>query len=302
MRSPVERQSEDENMHASIHLPTDASTNQHNTAPPRLRVAIQQKRYGTKAVLGNIEFNVHAGEIIAVLGASGCGKSTLLRAIAGLDQNWQGNIEIHAANNNRAAIVGVVYQEPRLMPWLTVEENIALASVGAPAAGSRSEPHASGEQTLAPGTSGKVTNPSIDGLLQAVYLENARHCLPKQLSGGMAQRVAIARALVRTPDVLLLDEPFSALDILTRRRLISLTRDVTARFQTATVLVTHDPDEAVRLADRVVVLAHSSTAHPDAAGATICADIRPSSDPADKFREVEGIIATLHHHKQAAHR
>ena len=118
-------------MHASIHRPTDASTNQHNTAPPRLRVAIQQKRYGTKAVLGNIEFNVHAGEIIAVLGASGCGKSTLLRAIAGLDQNWQGNIEIHAANNNRAAIVGVVYQEPRLMPWLTVEENIALALVAA---------------------------------------------------------------------------------------------------------------------------------------------------------------------------
>jgi sulfonate transport system ATP-binding protein len=252
--------------------------------------------------LGNIEFNVHAGEIIAVLGASGCGKSTLLRAIAGLDQNWQGNIEIHAANNNRAAIVGVVYQEPRLMPWLTVEENIALASVGVPAAGSSSGPHASREQTLALGTSGKVTNPIVDGLLQAVYLENARHCLPKQLSGGMAQRVAIARALVRAPDVLLLDEPFSALDILTRRRLISLTREVTARFQTATVLVTHDPDEAVRLADRVVVLAHSLVKRGDESGATICADIRPSADPADKFHEVEGIIATLQQHKRPTHR
>jgi sulfonate transport system ATP-binding protein len=302
MRSLVERQSEDENMHASIHLPTESSTNQHNAAPPRLRVAIQQKRYGAKAVLGNIEFNVHAGEIIAVLGASGCGKSTLLRAIAGLDQNWQGNIEIHAANNNRAAIVGVVYQEPRLMPWLTVEENIALASVGVPAAGSSSGPHASREQTLALGTSGKVTNPIVDGLLQAVYLENARHCLPKQLSGGMAQRVAIARALVRAPDVLLLDEPFSALDILTRRRLISLTREVTARFQTATVLVTHDPDEAVRLADRVVVLAHSLVKRGDESGATICADIRPSADPADKFHEVEGIIDTLQQHKRPTHR
>lgn len=302
MRSLVERQSEDENMHASIHLPTESSTNQHNAAPPRLRVAIQQKRYGAKAVLGNIEFNVHAGEIIAVLGASGCGKSTLLRAIAGLDQNWQGNIEIHAANNNRAAIVGVVYQEPRLMPWLTVEENIALASVGVAAAGSSSGPHASREQTLALGTSGKVTNPIVDGLLQAVYLENARHCLPKQLSGGMAQRVAIARALVRAPDVLLLDEPFSALDILTRRRLISLTREVTARFQTATVLVTHDPDEAVRLADRVVVLAHSLVTRGDESGATICADIRPSADPADKFHEVEGIIATLQQHKRPTHR
>jgi sulfonate transport system ATP-binding protein len=102
--------------------------------------------------------------------------------------------------------------------------------------------------------------------------------------------------------VLLLDEPFSALDILTRRRLISLTREVTARFQTATVLVTHDPDEAVRLADRVVVLAHSLVKRGDESGATICADIRPSADPADKFHEVEGIIATLQQHKRPTHR
>ncbi|MFN8986900.1 MAG: ABC transporter ATP-binding protein [Burkholderiales bacterium] len=295
MSSHAGLQSDNEMMEASIHAPEYASTHERNTARPRLRIAIQQKRFGAKAVLGKVAFDVHAGEIIAVLGASGCGKSTLLRAIAGLDQDWQGAIEIHAANAHRAPIVGVVYQEPRLMPWLTVEENIALTLVAA-------EPAPESNQTQTVDAPNKNTNPSIDGLLQAVYLENARHCLPKQLSGGMAQRVAIARALVRAPDVLLLDEPFSALDILTRRRLISLTREITAHFQTATVLVTHDPDEAVRLADRVVVLAHSSTAPPDAAGATICADIRPSSDPADKFREVEGIIATLHHHKQAAHR
>jgi sulfonate transport system ATP-binding protein len=295
MSSRAGLQSDNKMIEASIHDPASTSAQMHTAAHRRLRVAIQQKRFGAKAVLGNVAFDVNAGEIIAVLGASGCGKSTLLRAIAGLDQDWQGAIEIHAANAHRAPIVGVVYQEPRLMPWLTAEENIALALIAA-------EPAAESNQTQTVDASNKATNPSIDGLLQAVYLENARHCLPKQLSGGMAQRVAIARALVRAPDVLLLDEPFSALDILTRRRLISLTREVTARFQTATVLVTHDPDEAVRLADRVVVLAHSSTAHPDAAGATICADIRPSSDPADKFREVEGIIATLHHHKQAAHR
>ena len=295
MPSQAEMQSDKKMGEASNHDPASTSAHTHAAAPRRLRVAIQQKRFGAKAVLGNVAFDVNAGEIIAVLGASGCGKSTLLRAIAGLDQDWQGAIEIHAANAHRAPIVGVVYQEPRLMPWLTVEENIALALVAA-------EPAAESNQTQTVDASNKNTNPSIDGLLQAVNLENARHCLPKQLSGGMAQRVAIARALVRAPDVLLLDEPFSALDILTRRRSISLTREVTARFQTATVLVTHDPDEAVRLADRVVVLAHSSTAHPDALGATICADIRPSSDPADKFREVEGIIATLHHHKQAAHR
>jgi sulfonate transport system ATP-binding protein len=288
-------QSDNKMKEASIHDPASKSAHTHTAAPRRLRVAIQQKRFGAKAVLGNVAFDVHAGEIIAVLGASGCGKSTLLRAIAGLDQDWLGAIEIHAANAHRAPIVGVVYQEPRLMPWLTVEENIALALVA-------TEPTVESNQTQTVDASNKETNPSIDGLLQAVYLENARHCLPKQLSGGMAQRVAIARALVRAPDVLLLDEPFSALDILTRRRLISLTREVTARFQTATVLVTHDPDEAVRLADRVVVLAHSLVKRGDESGATICADIRPSADPADKFHEVEGIIATLQQHKRPTHR
>jgi sulfonate transport system ATP-binding protein len=262
-------------------------------AAPRLRVALNEKRFGQKRVLGRIAFEVEAGEILAVLGASGAGKSTLLRTIAGLDRNWHGSIEIAAANPSRAAVIGVVYQEPRLMPWLTVEQNIALAAGVTPAD--------AGLQHLLTG----LKNASIDGLLHEVCLEEARHYLPKQLSGGMAQRVAIARALLRAPDVLLLDEPFSALDVLTRRRLIALTREVTKRHQTATVIVTHDPDEAVRLADRVIVLAHSYEggvasdawgATPSGAtpsGATVCADFRPSSEPAAMMREVEGIIATL---------
>jgi sulfonate transport system ATP-binding protein len=198
-----------------------------------------------------------------VLGASGCGKSTLLRAIAGLDREHVGSITI-----NGQGTVGVVYQEPRLMPWLTVEQNIAFGLEA--------------KTSIAP-------NSPIDALLQEVMLEDARHYWPKQLSGGMAQRVSIARALAREPEVLLMDEPFSALDVLTRRSLHQLTREVTAKHQTATLIVTHDPDEAVSLADRVIVLAKKSNSE----GATIVRDVRPSKNADEKHREVEAIIAAL---------
>jgi sulfonate transport system ATP-binding protein len=258
--------------------------------PARLAVDLIEKRFGDNVVLSPIAFEVEAGQILAVLGASGCGKSTLLRAIAGLDQDWAGTIAVTPSATNRAPTIGVVYQEPRLMPWLTVEQNIMLALDG------------STTQTKPPSQSqSQSQNASIDGLLQELCLEDARHCLPKQLSGGMAQRVAIARALMRVPDVLLLDEPFSALDVLTRRRLITLTREVTERHQTATVIVTHDPDEAVRLADRVIVLA-SDPSGDASLGATIQADFRPTADPAAIFRDVEGIIATLQHHVRSPRR
>jgi sulfonate transport system ATP-binding protein len=230
----------------------------------RLTVDVRQKSFNGRTIIRNIRFDVAAGEIVAVLGASGCGKSTLLRAIAGLDGDYVGSINIHGANQN---IIGMIYQEPRLMPWLTVEENIAFGLVN----------------NTAP-----QSNPSIDGLLQEVMLENARQYLPKQLSGGMAQRVAIARALVREPDVLLMDEPFSSLDVLTRRSLHKLTRAITVKHQTATVIVTHDVDEAVNLADRVLVLAHDSTGI-----ATIQHDIRPSPNKHARFDEIEAIIAAL---------
>ncbi len=168
----------------------------------------------------------------------------------------------------------MVYQEPRLLPWLNVEQNIAFAG-------------------NACDMGSALPNSSIDALLRQVFLEDARHCLPKQLSAGMAQRVAIARALVRQPDVLLLDEPFSALDVLTRRRLLALTRELTTRHQTATVIVTHDPDEAVRLADRVLVLARDVNTSASDTGATVQSDFRPSHEPAAIYRDVEGIIATL---------
>ena len=229
----------------------------------RLRVDVRHKSFNGRSVVRDVAFDVAAGEIVAVLGASGCGKSTLLRAIAGLDKDFIGSIAIHGTHNDQN-VIGMIYQEPRLMPWLNVEENIGF------------------------GLEKKSARPSIDALLQEVLLEEARRYLPKQLSGGMAQRVAIARALVREPDVLLMDEPFSALDVLTRRNLHALTRNVTARHQTATVIVTHDPDEAVNLADRVLVLSSSGSD-----GARIQHDIRPSTSKAARRDEVEAIIAAL---------
>ncbi len=228
----------------------------------RLTVDVRLKSFHHRVVIRNVAFDVAAGEIVAVLGASGCGKSSLLRIIAGLDQDYFGSIAIHGRSSN---LVGVVYQEPRLMPWLTVEQNVCF------------------------GMGNSHQKSSIDAIFQEVMLENARQTLPKQLSGGMAQRVAIARALAREPDVLLMDEPFSSLDVLTRRSLHTLTKLVTAKHQTATVIVTHDPEEAVTLADRVLVLAHRSPHD----GATIQYDVRPASSAVSKHEQVATIISTL---------
>ncbi len=232
----------------------------------RLQVNVQHKSFNGRAVVCNVAFDVAAGEIVAVLGMSGCGKSTLLRAIAGLDRDFVGRITIHGTHNNQN-VVGVVYQEPRLMPWLTVEQNIRF------------------------GLNADFPKSSIDAVLQEVMLETAHSCLPKQLSGGMAQRVAIARALVREPDVLLMDEPFSSLDVLTRRSLQALTRTVTDKHQTATVIVTHDPEEAVNLANRVLVLANPNAS--DGIGASIQHDFRPAGSLAERRENIEAIITAL---------
>lgn len=193
---------------------------------PLLAVSLNEKRHGARTVLRDISFSVKPGEIVALLGASGCGKSTLLRAIAGLDTKFVGDIRHEAGNT------GFVFQEPRLMPWLTVADN-----VGFPLG------HAKGK------------HPRVRQLLDEVGLSHALDYFPKQLSGGMAQRAAIARALVAEPDLLLLDEPFSALDVLTRGRLHRLVRDLVQHYRIGAVFVTHDPDEALSLAARVLVMA-----------------------------------------------
>lgn len=182
----------------------------------------------------DIDLHVREGEIVGLLGTSGCGKSTLLRAISGLDKGYEGTILLDG--NEKEGVqesTGFIFQEPRLLPWLTVGENIAIGLKG-----KKKE-----EVKLV-----------IDKILKNVGLEGKETFYPRQLSGGMAQRVAIARSLVTNPKLLLLDEPFSALDAFTKMQLQDLLLTIWKEIKTTMILVSHDIDEAVYLCDRIVVL------------------------------------------------
>ncbi|WP_236173338.1 ABC transporter ATP-binding protein [Pseudomonas pseudonitroreducens] len=183
------------------------------------------------------DLEIADGEFIAIVGASGCGKSTLLRLLVGLDREFQGEIRIDGAPiDGIGGERGIVFQEHRLFPWLTVEQNVALGLVN--------------EALSETGKAAKVAD-----YLQLVGLSAFARAYPHQLSGGMAQRVAIARGLVASPRILLLDEPFGALDALTRQQLQGELLRIRQRERITTVLVTHDVEEALFLADRVVVMA-----------------------------------------------
>jgi ABC-type nitrate/sulfonate/bicarbonate transport system ATPase subunit len=180
---------------------------------------------------------VQPGSVLALIGASGCGKSTVLRMIAGLEQPDSGEISAGDVMVDEPGLDRcLVFQEPRLLPWLTVVENIALAL--------RNAPMSKVEKRL-----------RIAEHLDLVGLRAFGDAYPRQLSGGMAQRVAIARGLVTDPDILLLDEPFGALDALTRLRLQGDLQRIWAARRTTMVLVTHDVEEAIFLADRIAVMA-----------------------------------------------
>lgn len=187
-------------------------------------------------VLDDISLTVAQGEIVVLLGPSGCGKSTLLRLIAGLETKSSGQVQVDGHE-----VVGidprtsVVFQEPRLLPWRSIRKNIEL------------------------GTRGADRGEVIDSLIAAVGLSGFENHLPRQVSGGMAQRAALARALSAYPGVLLLDEPFAALDALTRLQMQDLLLEVAATAGSTVILVTHDIDEALHLADRVVVLGERGT-------------------------------------------
>ncbi|MFG6496516.1 ABC transporter ATP-binding protein [Fictibacillus sp. UD] len=175
----------------------------------------------------NINFSVDKGEIIGILGTSGCGKSTLLRVLSGLDPHYEGKISSNEESNG----VGMMFQEPRLLPWLSVSKNISF--------GLKKE---------------ERTSNKYQTYLDLVGLKGFENHYPKDLSGGMAQRTAIARALITEPEVLLLDEPFSALDAFTKMQLQDLLLSIWQKKKTTMLLVTHDIDEALYLCDRILIL------------------------------------------------
>src|SRR6202051_4783489 len=188
---------------------------------------------GVRALEG-VSLAVGHGEILVVVGGSGCGKSTLLRAISGLDTPAQGTVVLDgAAITAPHEEIGIIFQEPRLLPWLDVADNVGF--------GLEHRPKAERRQLVA------------TALARVGLTEKAR-MWPRELSGGQAQRGGIARALVPRPEVLLLDEPFSALDAFTRADLQDHLLDLWADAKPTLILVTHDVDESVVLADRVVVL------------------------------------------------
>ncbi|MDI5967883.1 ABC transporter ATP-binding protein [Streptomyces sp. SL13] len=188
-----------------------------------VRVDQAVRRFGDRVVLDHLDLAVDEDELVVLLGPSGCGKSTLLRLLAGLDRPDGGRVEVPARR-------AIVFQGDRLLPWQRVLRNVTLGLRG-PDAERR------GREALA-----------------EVGLSGRERAWPKELSGGEAQRVSLARALVAEPELVLLDEPFAALDAITRLRMHGLVRGLRGRHHAAMLLVTHDVDEAIALADRIVVM------------------------------------------------
>jgi len=191
---------------------------------------------GELAVLADLTLTINPGEFVSIVGSSGCGKSTLLRLIVGLEEDYQGQVLLDGERIVGTSLQrGIVFQEHRLFPWLTAAENIELGLLNA---------------ELTPGQKRLVVREHI----ALVGLEGFEKSYPHQLSGGMAQRVAIARALVGKPEILLLDEPFGALDALTRAYLQEELQRIWQAEGITMILVTHDVEEAIYLGDKVVVM------------------------------------------------
>lgn len=190
-------------------------------------VVVEQvvRRFGERVVLDHLDLTIADDELVILLGPSGCGKSTLLRLLAGLDRPDGGRVEVPARR-------AIVFQADRLLPWQRVLSNVTLGLHGADA-----------EQRAR-------------DVLAEVGLAGREKAWPKELSGGEAQRVSLARALVSEPELVLLDEPFAALDAITRLRMHDLVRALRTKHQAAMLLVTHDVDEAIALADRIVVMSN----------------------------------------------
>jgi sulfonate transport system ATP-binding protein len=239
---------------------------------------------GPRVVLDGLNLDLRAGEIVAFVGPSGCGKSTLLRQVAGLDTPDTGEITLDdrqvSGVDRRTA---VAFQEPRLLPWRTLHQNVALGL-----------PH---------GTDREAGAQRVTDLLELVGLSSSARLRPREVSGGMAQRASLARALARNPGVLLLDEPFGALDALTRLKMQDLLLDVHAAEPTTVLLVTHDVEEALYLADRVVLLTTLAGTPPGTGSVRRVVDVL-GSRPRDRADQalaelraelLEGLGVSTHH-------
>lgn len=202
-----------------------------------LEIDVRIKRYpavgraDSHVAIENLRITMRRGELVCVLGPSGCGKTTLLNIIAGLDHDFEGHVQLPHAPSKAAPVIGYVFQNPRLLPWRTVIENVRLV--------------------IDEAQSGSGI---VDDLLAETGLSEFRHAYPERLSVGMSRRVALARAFGVRPDLLLMDEPFVSLDEPTARRLRLLLLKIWQQRPTTVLFVTHDFREAVMLADRIVLL------------------------------------------------
>jgi len=202
----------------------------------RVRKSFRTRAGTPLLAVDEIDLRVEEGEIVALIGPSGCGKTTILNMLAGFEQPSQGEVLVDGRAVTRPSPErAVVFQEPALFPWLNVKENVLFGP-------------------KARGMDRQAARRRLDDLLSVMGLTEFGRAFPRELSGGMNQRVAIARALINDPKVLLLDEPFGALDAQTRLAMQQYLLEIHRVFRTTTVLVTHDVDEAIYVSDRVVVM------------------------------------------------
>ena len=207
-----------------------------------MEIDIRTKRFpavgaaAARLVLENVRLSLRFGEFAAVFGPSGCGKTTMLNIVAGLDPDFEGEVRLATAGRDGGPVIGYVFQNPRLLPWKTVEDNVRLVL-----------------------PTHLANDDRVSKILHAVGLDDARHVYPNRLSVGMSRRVALARAFVIEPELLLMDEPFVSIDAAAANRLRRLLLSMLDRRPTTVLFVTHDLREAISLADRILLLSGPPT-------------------------------------------